>query len=79
MLVHADAEAAQANVQRLKRIVETGTSFHTRRPWKDIVSDVSIRAERNLLIARFQSSNPRLTFDAWQNLDSFFLQQPADQ
>jgi hypothetical protein len=74
ILVHADGAAAQANAEKLHQIVASGISFHSHRPWKDVIDKAEFEAVDNLVYGKLYAGNLRLTIDAWNNLDSLFLQ-----
>lgn len=60
VLAHADDEAAEDNVARLRDVVEEGVSRSTRRPWRDVLDIADLRADGRLVVAVLRTEQPGL-------------------
>ncbi len=71
---HGDEEQATTNVERLRSMIETGTSATTRRPWADWLTVRSAGADGNVsfVVLEVGDGSPRLWISAFLSRDSLY-------
>jgi hypothetical protein len=62
VLVHGSDQAAEENAERLEANVADGTSFITRRPWSDQLTEGDIAQDGQVVVAEFRVENPTLWY-----------------
>ncbi len=72
VLVHATAELAAENADRLTMTVANGTSFANGQPWSEVVGEVTIELDGSTLVARFDGENPGALFETIIRGDALF-------
>jgi DNA-binding CsgD family transcriptional regulator len=73
VFVHSDLEAAMANAAILRTKLESGSSYYTGRPWRDVISDSEVLVEGTVVVARLKTATLSLPFDIYNNLDSLII------
>ena len=71
--VHPNAEAAQANADALRRIVEQGQSLQSREPWSNLLTVDDISADGATVVARLglgEQGKPQLPYHILTSRDS---------
>ena len=71
--VHKDEATALENVERLRTLLLKGSSFLYNRTWSERVTSNDISAQGRVLYAKLYSTSPRLTIDAYLQLDNIYL------
>jgi hypothetical protein len=70
---HDSAEAAEANADALRRIVEQGRSLMSDQPWSDLLTVDDVGAEGVTVVARLrlgEQGNPQLPYELLTSRDS---------
>jgi len=73
VLDHADAEAAEDNVERFERIVTEGLSVQSRQPWSERFEIDSIEADGTRMVARLGIEIPALWLGVISQPDSLLV------
>jgi hypothetical protein len=75
VLVHADGETAQANVQQLRARIAAGASWLAGQPYTELIDGATISAEGPLVIAKLRTRSAGLWFGLPAATDTLLLHE----